>query len=102
MVIPTLHALQMRPNVVLLAYAFFRFLQEDLVVAGIGLHPSPIFVGSLGQNLRSDRVLSLYVTEEIHNVFGPGEQGQCDGLLFDSVPERQFRPPFELGVSALA
>src|SRR5207302_1034015 len=48
----------------------------DLVVTGVGFHPSPIFGSSLGQDLRGDRILTVYVAEEMHDVLGPGQQGQ--------------------------
>src|ERR1700682_412181 len=43
--IPALHALQMRADTVLLAHAFFGLHNGDLVIARIAFYPSPIFRG---------------------------------------------------------
>src|SRR5437660_4078530 len=68
--------MQMRPDRVLLAHALLRFQHRDFVVAGVALHPSAVFQGALGQNLRGDWILAMHVAEEMHHMLGPGQQGQ--------------------------
>ena len=74
--IPAFHAAQIRPNMVLHALAFFMLLYGNLVVAGVGLDPRPIFTCPLRQDLWGDRILSMHVAEEMDDVRGPGEQRQ--------------------------
>src|SRR5512132_1977874 len=66
----------MRPDAILFAHAFFRLQDWDLVVAGIAFYPSPIFGSSLRQDLRGDRILTVHVAEEMHDVCGTGQQRQ--------------------------
>ena len=72
MLIAPLHALQVRSDEILLAHALFGLHDGDFVVAGVAFHPSPVFQGALGQDLRSDGILAVYVAEEMDDVFGPG------------------------------
>jgi len=51
----------------------------------IAFHPSPILQGSLGQDLRGDRILTVHVTEKIHNMLGPRQQRQV--ALYDDAVE---------------
>ena len=94
MLIPALHALQMRADTVLLAHAFFGLHNGDLVVARIAFHPSPIFGGALRQDLRSDGIQSVYVAKEMHDVLGPGEQWQVslDDDSVETVVYKEQRP----------
>jgi hypothetical protein len=68
-----LHPLPMRPDAILLAHALLRFQQGDFVVPGVAFHPSPVFQGPLGQNLRGDWILAVHVTEEMYDVLGAGQ-----------------------------
>ena len=74
--IPAFHVAQMRPDLVLHALAFLMLLYGNLVVAGVGLHPRPIFICSFRQDLWGDRILPMHVAEEVHDVRGPRQQWQ--------------------------
>jgi hypothetical protein len=64
----------MRSDGILLAHALLRFQQGDFVATGASLDPSPIFRSALRQDLWGDRILIVYVAEEMHDVLGPGQQ----------------------------
>jgi hypothetical protein len=72
--IPPLHALQMRQDALLLAHTLFCFQYGDFVITGVSLHPPSILGSSLRQNLRGDRILTMHVAEKMHDVFGTGQQ----------------------------
>jgi len=74
--IPPLHPLQKRPNMVLHVHAFSPFLHRHLVVAGVAFYPSPVFQGAFRQDLRRDGILAVHVAEEMDDVFGTGQQRQ--------------------------
>jgi hypothetical protein len=44
------------------------------VVTGVSLDPSPIFRSPLRQDLWGDRIFTVPVAEEMHDVLGPGQQ----------------------------
>src|SRR4029453_13724982 len=71
---PVFHTLQMRFDAILLAHPFFGLYDRNLVVARIAFHPCPILERASGQNLRSDRIQPLHVTEEMYNVRGARQQ----------------------------
>src|SRR3979411_1655285 len=73
---PPLHPLQMRSDVIFLAHALLRFQHRDFVVASVAFHPPSVFQGSLGQDLRGDRILTVHVAEKVNNMLGPRQQGQ--------------------------
>ena len=69
-----LHALQMGPDTVLLAHAFFRSHHRDLVVPGVAFHPSTVFPSALRQHLRGDRILAVQRRgRNARSVLGPGQ-----------------------------
>ncbi len=76
MLIPPLHALQMRPDCILLAYALLGSQHGDVVVTGVAFHPSPVLRGALRQDLRGDGILAVHVAEEMNDVLRPGQQRQ--------------------------
>ena len=45
-----LHAAQRGQHVIFFAHPFFRPLDGDLVIAGVGFHPVPVVVGALAEN----------------------------------------------------
>src|ERR1700686_5226370 len=73
--IASLHPFQMRQDALLLAHTFFGLQHGDFMVAGVSLYPSSILRSSLRQDLRRNRILTMQVAEEMHDVFGTGEQG---------------------------
>src|SRR5208337_5393090 len=63
--IPPFHPLQIRPDAILFALTFLRLQDGDFVVAGVAFYPSPVFQGTLCQNLWGDRILPMHVAEKI-------------------------------------
>src|SRR5260370_41109067 len=74
--IPTLHASQIRANEVFFAHPFLRALDRDVVIASVALDPASIFRGTFGQNLGCDWILSQHVAEEIDDVGVATQQRQ--------------------------
>src|SRR4029077_20489648 len=74
--IPPLHALQERPDGLLLAQPFLGFQHRYFVIASVALYPSPIFQRALCQNFRRDRIQPVHVAEKMYDVFGSGQQWQ--------------------------
>ena len=68
MPIVPLHALQVRPDSILFLDALLWVQDGDLVVAGVCLHPSSVFLGPLGQGCFGDRILAVHITEEMHDM----------------------------------
>src|ERR1700691_436176 len=66
----------MRPDELLVAFVLLRTHNGNLVIAGVALHPSPVFRGAFGQSLRGDRIYPVHIAEEIHDVFGTTQQRQ--------------------------
>src|SRR5258705_1171632 len=46
------------------------------MVASVAFHPSAVLQGSLGQNSRGDRILTVHIPEEVDDMRGPGQQRQ--------------------------
>ena len=66
----------MGSNDILLAHALLRLQHRDFVVASVAFHPSPILQGSLGQDLRRNRILTMHIPEEVNNMLRPRQQRQ--------------------------
>jgi hypothetical protein len=59
----------------------------------VRFYPPPIFRGALRQDLRSDRIQSVHVAKEIHDVLGSGEQRQAslDDDAVETVNQEAFQ-----------
>ena len=66
----------MRTDSIFLAHTLLRLQHRDFVVAGVTFHPPPVLQGSLGQDLRGDRILTVHVAEEVHDMLRPRQQRQ--------------------------
>ena len=71
-----LHAPQVRAKVILLAHSLFRPGDGEAMVAGEGLDPMLVIVGSPREHLFGDLRYPDDLTEEVHDLTGPGEPGQ--------------------------
>jgi hypothetical protein len=74
--IAPLHALQVGPDGIFFFHALLCLQDGDFVVAGVPFHPSPVFQGAFGQDLRGNGIEAVHVAEEMDDVFGTGQQGQ--------------------------
>ena len=62
------HLPQAGPHVVFLAYAFFRPLDGNVVIAGEALDPLAVLGGALAQDVLGDGADAMHIAEEVHDV----------------------------------
>src|SRR5580693_729716 len=74
--LPLLHATQRRQNVILFANTLLSPLDRDLVVAGVGIHPVPVIVGSLPEHFLAHHWNPEDLANEVDHLFGPGQPAE--------------------------
>ena len=96
-----LHAAQGGQDVILFAGSFFGPFHRDFVVAGVGLDPAPVLVGTLAEDFFTHHRDTQNLSEEVDHLLRPGQTAQIpvDDDAVETVIDKGQQIPEQLGES---